>query len=196
MELYFENNALEEARYFSPFEKKVRICRRGGFATYGVSPFRWCATVAAVSLTFVKAKYLFLTSSLTEPILEGQAGTPAHTLGLAIYRPSLWIWDLFGITADGRNLLLNILHISNNRFRKRKAFVKIFYRGNFLPPTQIRIFNNGVELSRPSELLDLISVLDREFSSLLGARAKLLKGGNKTSPIKGSQVIVAESFEG
>lgn len=170
MELYFERKALEEARYFSPTERKVRIVRRGLYFTYGVSPFRWCATVAALSLAFLNAKRLFLTDTLYEPLLVGASSTPAQTLSKAVYKSNLWIWDLFGTTADGRNLIFNILNFVNPRCRNHLGPQKVYYLGNYLPPEQIRVFLNGVEQRSLIEIESLIKLISEQYSFLMKLR--------------------------
>ncbi|HMP49496.1 MAG TPA: hypothetical protein PKA63_12595 [Oligoflexia bacterium] len=161
LELYFsscDNPELVKTIFQNPkLGKKIVGQRSIGILPPGTVSFKWTPCSKALALFFVKAKNILAKGDESIPILEGQALSPAATLGTRLWKKdSAWIHDVFGSDKDGNPFLRQLL-IGINVRRKTKSPIQLFLKSSVLPIDRVKIFIEDIDVSEDLFVLSILS---------------------------------------
>jgi hypothetical protein len=130
-------------------------------------PFIWCTSCIALSILFVAAATEEAKGQLPLlPLLEGDQSSPAGAIGKLMNKGTRsWLHDIFGSDHSGRPLLNRMILLGNARGR-RQGPITATIKTAYLPPKQIRIFLDGVDISTDvAALRELNLQLEAEFAT-------------------------------
>lgn len=169
LELYFGNTdtpGLYRTVFHAPGYEVPIVGVRGPLFLSPSFPFIWSTSCMALSLLFVNAviKETRGTQAIL-PLLEGDVSSPAGTIGRLLNKGiRSWLHDIFGADSSGRPLLNRIVLLGNARGR-RHGPITATLRSSYLSPSAIRIFVDGVDISKNIPALEELSgKMSKEFS--------------------------------
>ena len=162
-----EHPELLRTEFCSPFHPCPIVGLRGTHFLTGVHPFKWGVTIHALSLFFTRAALIrFNPLTKSQPIISGLRGTPASSIDYALWQVnSLWISDLFGVDAGGRNYLQRIVTVLNSRQKDQRP-VELYLNTTTLKPENITISVDSQIINSELELRLLAGRLERSWRPL------------------------------
>jgi len=158
---------LIRTEFCSPYHPHPIVGLRGSHFISGTHPFKWGVGVHALSLFFARAALLrFKPFGTAQPLLTGVNSSPAASIDYTLWQVrSLWISDLFGVDAGGRNYLQRIVTVLNSRQKKPRP-VELYLNPSTLKPDDITIVCDSKTLNSESEFNQLADRLQNSWQPL------------------------------
>ena len=133
--LYFNYGELSQVDFVDSTKNTTRRSVRGKTpgAYRSAGSFQWTSAVKALSLLLVKARI-----ACSDSFIQGETGSMAASLDLAISKQPTWLKDMFGCDQDGLTLARRMI-LRTNPERKRPGPVSLGLNSNYLDAKNIAI---------------------------------------------------------
>lgn len=140
-----------------PARVSVRGKTSGAFPHAG--SFHFSAAVRAACILCTKTVICSQSpGDFDPPIIAGFGGSLAASLDYALTKQPGWLLDMFGYDVAGRALGPRLFNRTNSH-RKRPGPVVVSVNGRALPPKNIHLFWNGLELKNLEKLRSFFHLL-------------------------------------
>ncbi len=124
---------------------------------------RWQQGAMAVSILIVYTKLRALESAESEtPVLEGERGSPARSIDNLLTKPGDWALNMFG-ERQQMPLIRDYIY-RKKTVSKSNPISAVQWDASTLPPDRLRIWREGIELTKAEELRELLRALFEEFN--------------------------------
>jgi hypothetical protein len=107
---------------------------------------------------FLKAK-IFDEDARLEPMLSGEAKSPAASLDYALTKQPNWLVDMFGVFPSGNSQARRLFHVTNSH-RKRGGPVSISLNSHVCPKEGIEVIVDGRTVESPELLRGMIETIE------------------------------------
>lgn len=175
IELYFiegKSPELQRIRFSHPSLEAPILSVRGKSegAYLGTKSFQWTPAVRALAIFFLRAKARFL--SLEQPLLSGEAGSPAASLDYALSKQTSWLFEMFGWNEDGQSLAKTFI-LRTNPNRKRPGPVSLSLCTHAFCVDDVQIFVDEREIDDCGILEVVANQIEASWQARNRSRAKV-----------------------
>ncbi|MFN8390324.1 MAG: hypothetical protein U0136_08550 [Bdellovibrionota bacterium] len=207
LQLWFtdeERPELLKAQFESSHTSGPIISVRGktpGAYRRGDATFQWTQAVQALCIFFLRCAegHARGRHDTLEPVLSGDAGSPAASLDYAIGKPPAWLIEMFGESRAGEPYVRRVVARTNPE-RKRGGDVELSLNHAALPPHSIRIFRGkslaqtSVELSNLCERIEAGWKVSGKVATRSPLRKKRLDAEREQKSLSGFVETLRECY--